>query len=119
MHNIQYYDIKEKVHKLNESINPRGRLELLAEESSEVVQAAMKLIRVSEVDNKGIYPVDKKKYNIKKCSNNLTDEILDVIVCVFLLCAESCDVREALLNYNVINERLDKMLARIEENKNE
>lgn len=44
---------------------------------------------------------------------------MDVVTCVYILCAESCDVRNALLGYDIINERLDKMIARIEENKNE
>ena len=51
MDNVEYAHIQGKVRKLNESISLRGRLELLTEESSEVIQAAMKLIRTSEVDN--------------------------------------------------------------------
>lgn len=116
---IEYSNIQEKVRKLNESISPRGRLELLTEESSEVIQASMKLIRASEVDNKGTYPIDKEKYNLRECTDNLVEEIMDVVTCIYILCAESCDVRDALLGYDVISERLDKMLARIEENKNE
>lgn len=113
---IEYSNIQKKVRKLNESLSPRGRLELLTEESSEVIQAAMKLIRVSEVDSKGTYPVDKDKYNLRKCSDDLVEEIMDVVTCVYILCAESCDVRDALLGYDIINERLDKMITRIEAN---
>lgn len=42
-----------------------------------------------------------------------------VITCVFLLQAAHYDVPNSLMDYDVINERLDKMIARIEENKNE
>lgn len=107
---IEYSNIQCKVRKLHEHIDPRGCLELLAEESSEVTKAAMKLIRVSEAANDMVYPADKNKYNIKNCEVDLNNEIMDVITCVFLLQAA---------HYDVINERLDKMIARIEENKNE
>ena len=119
MDNVEYAHIQGKVRKLNESISLRGRLELLTEKSSEVTQAAVKLIRTSEVDNERTYPVDKEKYNLRKCSDNLVEEIVDVVTCIYILFAESFDVRDAILDYNVIGERLDKMLARIEENKNE
>lgn len=58
---IEYRQIQGKVRKLHEHIDPRGCLELLAEESSEVTKAAMKLIRVSEASNDMIYPADKKQ----------------------------------------------------------
>lgn len=107
---IEYSNIQCKVRKLHEHVDPRGCLELLAEEASEVTKAAMKLIRVSEAYNDKVYPADKNKYNIKNCEVDLNNEIMDVITCVFLLQAA---------HYDVINERLDKMIARIEENKNE
>ena len=116
---IEYRQIQGKVRKLHEHIDPRGCLELLAEESSEVTKAAMKLIRVSEASNDMIYPADKNKYNIKNCEVALNNEIMDVITCVFLLQAAHYDVPNSLMDYDVINERLDKMIARIEENKNE
>lgn len=115
----QYRNIQEKVRKLHEHVDPRGCLELLAEESSDVTQAAMKLIRVSEAANDKVYPADKNKYNIKNCEVALNNEIMDVITCVFLLQAAHYDVPNSLMDYDVINERLDKMIARIEENENE
>lgn len=116
---VEYAHIQGKVRKLRECIDPRGCLELLAEESSEVTKAAMKLIRVSEASNDMVYPADKNKYNIKNCEVDLNNEVMDVITCVFLLQAAHYDVPNSLMDYNVINERLDKMIARIEENKNE
>lgn len=116
---IEYAHIQEKVRKLHEHIDQRGCLELLAEESSEVTQAAMKLIRVSEAYSDKIYPADKNKYNIKNCEVALNNEIMDVITCIFLLQAAHYDVINSLMDYDVINERLDKMIARIEENKND
>lgn len=115
---IEYYNIQEKVSKLHEAIDDQGRLELLAEESSEVIQAVMKLIRVSNDVEYGVYPVDKTKYSIKKCETNLENEIMDVITCVFLIYGNDFDVPNSLMGYDAINERLDKMIARIEENKN-
>lgn len=47
------------------------------------------------------------------------DEIMDVMTCIFLLQAVHYDVPNSLMDYDVINERLDKMIARIEENKDE
>ena len=116
---IEYSNIQSKVHKLHEHVDPRGCLELLAEEASEVTKAAIKLIRVSESCNDKVYPADKNKYNIKNCEVDLNNEIMDVITCVFLLQADHYDVPNSLMDYDVINERLDKMIARIEENKNE
>lgn len=116
---IEYSNIQCKVRKLHEHIDPRGCLELLAEEASEVTKAAMKLIRVSESCNDKVYPADKNKYNIKNCEVDLNNEIIDVITCVFLLQAAHYDVPNSLMDYDVINERLDKMIARIEENKND
>lgn len=116
---IEYAHIQEKVRKLHEHIDQRGCLELLAEESSEVTQAAMKLIRVSDVANDKVYPADKEKYTIKNCEVALNNEITDVITCVFLLYAAHYDIPNSLMNYDVISNRLDKMIARIEENNNE
>lgn len=116
---IEYINIQGKVRKLRKYIDSRGCLELLAEESSEVIQAAMKLIRVSEAYSDKIYPADKNKYNIKNCEENLNNEIIDVITCVFLLQAAHYDVSSYIMDYEVINKRLDKMIARIEENENE
>lgn len=113
---IEYSNIQCKVRKLRKYIDSRGCLELLAQESSEVTQAAMKLIRVSEASNYKIYPADKNKYNIKNCEAALNNEIMDVITCVFLLQAANYDVSNYLMGYDAINERLDKMIARIEEN---
>lgn len=119
MDTIEYRNIQGKVRKLHEHIDPRGCLELLAEESSEVTKAAMKLIRVSEAANDMVYPADKNKYNIKNCEVDLNNEVMDVITCVFLLQAAHYDVPNSLMDYDVINERLDKMIARIEENRND
>ena len=116
---IEYINIQGKVRKLHEHIDTRGCLELLAEEASEVTKAALKLIRVSEAYNDKVYPADKSKYNIKNCEADLNNEIMDVITCVFLLQASHYDVSSYLMDYDAINERLDKMIARIEENENE
>jgi dihydroneopterin aldolase len=115
---VEYAHIQEKVRKLHEHIDPRGCLELLAEESSEVTKAAMKLIRVSEASNDMVYPADKSKYNIKNCEVDLNNKVMDVITCVLLLQAAHYDVPNSLIDYGVISERLDKMIARIEENEN-
>lgn len=119
MDNVEYAHIQGKVRKLHEYVDLRGCLELLAEEASEVTKAAMKLIRVSEAYSDKVYPADKNKYNIKNCEVDLNNEIMDVITCVFLLQAVHYDVPNSLMDYDVINERLDKMIARIEDNKNE
>ena len=116
---IEYINIQGKVRKLHKHIDKRGCLELLAEEASEVTKAAMKLIRVSEAYNDKVYPADKNKYNIKNCEVDLNNEIMDVITCVFLLQASNYDVSNYLIDYDAINDRLDKMIARIEENKND
>lgn len=116
---IEYYNLQKKVSELRDSIDGQGCLELLAEESSEVIQAVMKLIRASNDTEYGVYPVDKTKYNVKKCEKNLENEIMDVITCVFLVYGDPYEVADSLLGYDAINERLDKMIARIEENKNE
>lgn len=116
---IEYINIQEKVRKLRKYIDSRGCLELLAEESSEVTKAAMKLIRVSDASNDKVYPADKNKYNIKNCEVALNNEIMDVVTCVFLLQEDHYDVSNYLMYYDAINDRLDKMIARIEENKND
>ena len=109
-------NIKKRVHILRDHIDYRGCLELLAEESSELTQAAMKLIRVSEADKNPIYPVDKEKYNIEKCQTNLNDELIDVLTCVFLLFDDPDDAASSITNYDEITKHLDKMIARIEAN---
>lgn len=119
MDNVEYAHIQGKVRKLREHIDKRGCLELLAEESSEVTKAAMKLIRVSDASNDKVYPADKEKYTIKNCEVALNNEIMDVVTCVFLLQAAHYDVPNSLMDYDVINERLDKMISRIEKNENE
>lgn len=116
---IEYINIQEKVRKLREHIDKRGCLELLAEESSEVTQSAMKLIRVSEASNNKVYPANKEKYTIKNCEASLNNEIMDVITCVFLLQADHYDIPNYLMDYDVIIDRLDKMISRIEKNENE
>ncbi len=103
MNIADYCNIKKRINLLRDYIDYRGSLELLAEESSELTQAAMKLIRVSEADGNLIYLVNKEKYDIEKCQTNLIDELTDVLTCVFLLfddaeedlknnCIGSCDV---------------------------
>lgn len=114
-----YCNIKKRVNILCNRIDYRGRLELLAEESSELTQAAMKLIRVSEADGNLIYPVDKEKYDIEKCQINLIGELRDVLTCVFLLFKDPDEAANSFANYDEITERLDKMITRIEANKNE
>lgn len=116
---IGYYNIQEKVRTLKYDIEPQSCLELLAEKSSEVIQAVMKLIRVSNDGEYGVYPVDKSKYNVEKCEEDLRNEIMDVITCVFLIYGDHPNDLNSPLVYDAINERLDKMLARIEENENE
>lgn len=113
-----YCDIKKRINLLRDYIDYRGSLELLAEESSELTQAAMKLIRVSEADGNLIYPVNKEKYDIEKCQTNLIDELRDVLTCVFLLFDDAEDAVNSFVNYGAVNERLDEMIARIEEDKN-
>lgn len=114
---VDYYNITGIVRKLRDHIDHRGCLELLAEESSELTQAAMKLIRSSEADGNLIYPVDKEKYDIEKCEANLNDELINVLVCVFLLFEDPCEALNSFVKYDKITDRLVKMLVRIEENK--
>lgn len=64
------YNVQEKVRTLKYDIEPQSCLELLAEESSKVIQAVMKLIRVSNDGEYGVYPVDKSKYSVRP--KNLT-----------------------------------------------
>lgn len=109
-----YCNIKKRISLLRDYIDYRGSLELLAEESSELTQAAMKLIRVSEADGNLIYPVNKEKYDIEKCQTNLIDELTDVLTCVFLLFDDAEDAVNSFVNYGAVNERLDEMIARIE-----
>ncbi len=113
-----YCSIKKRVRILRDHIDYRGCLELLAEESSELTQAAMKLIRVSEADGNQIYPVDKEKYGIEKCEVNLIDELTDILTCIFLLFDDPDDATSSFTNYDEVIKRLDKMIARIEENEN-
>lgn len=118
MNIADYCNIKKRINLLRDYIDYRGSLELLAEESSELTQAAMKLIRVSETDGNSIYPVNKEKYDIEKCQTNLIDELTDVLTCVFLLFDDAEDAVNSFVNYGAVNERLDEMIARIEEDKN-
>lgn len=118
MNIADYCNIKKRISLLRDYIDYRGSLELLAEESSELTQAAMKLIRVSEADGNLIYPVNKEKYDIEKCQTNLIDELTDVLTCVFLLFDDAEDAVNSFVNYGAVNERLDEMIARIEEDKN-
>lgn len=70
-------------HDILRHMDYRGRLELLAEEASELSQAALKMVRVLEPD--GIYPVNKDKYNTTICTNNMVEEVTDVFICLQLL----------------------------------
>ena len=103
MDNVEYAHIQGKVRKLREHIDKRGCLELLAEESSEVTKAAMKLIRVSDASNDKVYPADKNKYNIKNCEVDLNNEIMDVITCVFLLQEDYYDVPNSLIDSTLLS----------------
>lgn len=112
--------IEDKIYLLRETISPRGALELLAEESSEVTKACMKGIRTSYYCKDGTYPVDKEKYNPEVCILNLRNEMFDFVTCLYLLyVADDINIEDFILNGNEIEKRLDKMIARIEENKNE
>lgn len=109
MNIADYCNIKKRISLLRDYIDYRGSLELLAEESSELTQAAMKLIRVSEADGNLIYPVNKEKYDIEKCQTNLIDELTDVLTCVFLLFDDAEDAVNSFVNYGAVNERLDEI----------
>lgn len=61
----------------------RGCLELLAEEASELSQAALKMVRALEPH--GTYPVNKDKYDTTICMNNMVEEATDVFICFQLL----------------------------------
>lgn len=76
-------DFNSYKHGILKHTDYRGRLELLAEEASELSQAALKMVRVLEPD--GIYPVNKDKYNTTICMNNMVEEVTDVFICLQLL----------------------------------
>lgn len=115
----QKVSIEDKIYLLRETISPRGALELLAEESSEVIKVCMKCIRTSDYCKDGTYPVDKEKYNPEVCILNLRNEMFDFITCLFLLyVADDINIEDFILNGNEIEKRLDKMIARIKENEN-
>lgn len=76
---------EEDIKKLADYINLNGSLELLAEESSELTQAALKFIRADRYYNDGRYPINKEKYNREICTDNLIEEITDVYICLRLL----------------------------------
>lgn len=91
----------------------------ISSENAYCFNGVIRSITSVRVNNDKVYPADKNKYNIENCEVALNNEIMDVITCVFLLQAAHYDVPNSLMDYDVINERLDKMIARIEENKNE
>ena len=113
----QKVSIEDKIYILRETISPRGALELLVEESPEVIKACMKCIRTSYYCKDGTYPVDKEKYNPKVCILNLRNEMFDFITCLYLLyVADDINIKDFILNENEIEKRLNRMIARIEEN---
>lgn len=114
----QQMSIIDKIYLLRGAISPRGRLELLTEESSEVIKSCMKVIRTADCCKDGTYPVDKEKYNPDDCNLDLRNEVLDFITCVYLLYAGNSNI-EDFIPVDEIEKRLDKMIARIEENENE
>lgn len=76
-------DFDSYKHNVLNHMDYRGCLELLAEEASELSQAALKMVRVLEPD--GIYPANKDKYNTTICMNNMVEEVTDVFICLQLL----------------------------------
>lgn len=88
-------------------VSYRARLELLAEEAAELSQAALKLIRVLNNHNES-YPVDKDKYTVDICKENLINEMADVETCASIL--------ELNLPIGCISDRLSKMVDRLKEN---
>lgn len=120
MNDKQKTSIEDKIYLLRETISPRGALELLAEESSEVIKACIKCIRTSYYRKDGTYPVDKRKYNPEVCILNLRNEMFDFVTCLYILyVADDINIEDFILNGNEIEKRLNEMIARIEENENE
>lgn len=72
----------EDVQYIRKNVSERALLELIAEEASELSQAALKLIRINQDDT---YPVNKDKYDFDTCYSNLVEEITDVYTCCTLL----------------------------------
>lgn len=73
---------KKSLGLIRTKLSKRGMLELLAEEASELSQAALKMIRLS---NNDAYPVNPHKYNEQACADNLMEEFTDVLICADLL----------------------------------
>ena len=83
----------------------RGCLELLAEEASELSQAALKMIRA--LDSHGTYPVNKDKYNTDICLDNMIEEATDVFICLQLLNLYASDL--------LAEKKIKQMVERFEE----
>lgn len=118
------YDLNvlcDKLREVRKYVSLRGCLEQLAEESSEIIKAAIKCIRIDPYESNGAYPVDQTKYDLMKCHDDLYNEIVDFIVCIYILYSDSDFVKKHIIPTDeIIEERLDKMLTRIKErNSNE
>lgn len=108
--------INDKLKVIRDYVTMRGYLEQLAEESSEVIKAAIKCIHIDPYESDGAYPVDLTKYELMKCHDDLYNEIVDFIVCIYILYSDSDFVKKCIIPTDeIIEERLDKMLTRIKE----
>ena len=75
----------EKLKYVRTHISDRGKWELLAEEAAELSQAALKMCRLLGDDVGDTYPVNPDKYNVETCSDNLAEELVDVLICIDLI----------------------------------
>ena len=80
-----------EIEEVRKRLSDRDKLEALAEEASELSQAALKLIRALKL-NDNVTPVDAAT-----ASRNLQEELLDVLACAHLC---GYDIREVLVLSN-------------------
>lgn len=84
---------REYIKYILKAMTERELLEQLAEEASELAQAALKLIRAAELSNN---PTPNTKEN---AANNLVEEYYDVCNLWYLLCQKNDDISDRADRY--------------------
>ena len=94
---------------VRDHISARGKFELLAEEASELSQAALKMVRILNQDEPGdVFPINQEKYDLNTCNENLQEEIADVLLCLGLIYKE--------IDLTRFESKISKMKYRINDN---
>ena len=119
MVNLQTRDIEEKNFVMNEAfvlgkIGEYGALQQIAEEASELAQAALKCLRFIKGDNpmyiNGVR-ADKNDDDVaQQLIDNIREELSDVVL--------SCDVAGFKPSNSMMQGKLSRWLTRLEENSN-